>query len=162
MGKEIALDVVLQLCKAEPGRVIKANVKKSRNYAEPSGAYLEMQIDTSEKGERITFQVLKAPKSKAHHGGESSDVHARVEIPEPAAAQTPSLEEAIVKYVSVNPDIAQGKLADALGTKEIYGARSSIQARIKAMSESGKLPHWKNRPKTHYVAVQPAPKVGED
>lgn len=59
MGKEVALDLVLQLSKPESSRVIKANVKKARNHEEPSGAYLEMCIDTREKGKKITFQVLR-------------------------------------------------------------------------------------------------------
>lgn len=155
MGKEVALDVVLQLSKPEPIRVIKANVKKARNHEEPSGAYLEMRIDTREKGKRITFQVLNAPKGKPACDVESSGIDGEVEVSVHPVAHAPSLEEEIGRYVTEHPDTTQGKMTDALVEKG-FGARSTIQARIKAMSEGGKLPSWQNRPKSHKGAEPPA------
>lgn len=156
MGKEIALDVVLRLSKGKSGCSIKAEVTKARNHAEPAGAYLEMRFDAREKDERITFQVLNGPKAKTAHGGESSRLDGGVEISEPAATHPTRLEEAIVQFVDENPDVSQGEMAAALVEKGIYGGRSTIQARIKAMSEAGKLRGWRNPPKSHKVAEPPA------
>ncbi|MBD5418324.1 MAG: AAA family ATPase [Desulfovibrio sp.] len=161
MGKEIALDVVLQLCKADSGRVIKANVKKSRNYAELSGAYLEMQIDASESG-RITFRLPNETKSTVPYGVEPLGLDSGVELPDPSAAHTSSLDEAIIEYVREHPDTTQGDMAAALEAKGLYGKRSTIQARIKVVSEAGKIPYWLKRPDSHKVAKQPVSEGGQN
>lgn len=156
MGKEIALDSVLRLCKRKSDPWIKAIVKKVRDHAERSGAYLEMQIDTSEEGEKIAFKVRNEPMAKAALEVESSGSAGEAELPESSAKLELSLDEAIVKYAGANPDTTQGKMAADLEKMEIYGGRSTIQARIKVLSEAGKLPHWRSRPKSHKRAVQPA------
>lgn len=155
MAKEIGLDVVLRLCKAKSGNWIQALVQKARDHAEPTEAYLEMRIEASEKGENIAFQVRDEHKvvSALKGGGEDESTGSSVEKALP-------IDEAITKYVCEHPDAPQKEIADAL-IEMGYAKRSTIQARIKILSEAGKLPDWKNRPETHKVAEPPAPEVDE-
>lgn len=155
MAKEIGLDVVLRLCKAKSANWIQALVQKARDHAEPTEAYLEMRIEASEKGENIAFQVRDEHKVvSAHRGaGEAESTGSPVE-------KALSIDEAITKYVCEHPDAPQKEIADAL-IEMGYGKRSTIQARIKTLSEAGKLPDWKNRPETHKVGEPPAPEVDE-
>lgn len=154
MAKEIGLDVVLRLCKAKSGNWIQALVQKARDHAEPTEAYLEMRIEASEKGENIAFQVRNEHKVvSAHRGDGEADTGSSVE-------KALSIDEAITKYVCEHPDAPQKEIADAL-IEMGYAKRSTIQARIKTLSEAGKLPDWKNRPETHKVGEPPAPEVDE-
>ena len=159
MGKEIALDVVLRLCHSKSPHMVEAYVQKVRDHAEPTGAYVKMRIEADD--ERITYQVCDDLKGEVTLEAESLGTDGEAESQESAAARTPTLDEAIIHYVSVHPDVAQGKLADAM--KDMgHGGRSTIQARIKVLSEAGKLPGWLNRPETHKVAEQPVPEDGQN
>lgn len=155
MAKEIGLDVVLRLGRAKSGNWIQALVQKARDHAEPTEAYLEMRIETSEKGENIAFQVRDEHKVVSAHRGDGE-----AESTGYSEEKALSIDEAIIKYVREHPDAPQKEIADALIEKK-YGKRSTIQARIKTLSEAGKLPNWKNRPETHKVAEPPAPEVDE-
>lgn len=155
MAKEIGLDVVLRLCKAKSGNWIQALVQKARDHAEPTEAYLEMRIEASEKGENIAFQVRDEHKVVSAHRGDGE-----AESTGSSEEKALSIDEAITKYVCEHPDAPQKEIADAL-IEMGYAKRSTIQARIKTLSEAGKLPHWQNRPETHKVAEPPAPEVDE-
>lgn len=155
MGKEISSDVVLRLCRAKSPHVIEAHVQKVRDHAEPSGPYLRMRIE-ADKDEYITIQNCDASKVVAALGGESSDLNnGEAESTESSTERATSLDEAIKQSVREQPDAAQGVIVTALKERG-YGGRSTIQGRIKVLSEGGQLPAWKNRPRSHKVAGQPA------
>lgn len=154
MGKEIALDVVLRLCHAKSPHVVEAHVQKVRDHAEPTGAYAKMRIEAD--NERITFQNFDTPKVVAALGGESSGTAGEAESTESSADRAAALDEAIIKFITEHPDAAQKEIAEAVIGMG-YGRRSTVQARIKVLSEAGKLPGWQNRPETHKVPEQPAP-----
>lgn len=158
MGKEIALDVVLRLCHAKSPHVVEAHVQKVRDHAEPTGAYVKMRIEAD--NERITFQACEANKGGAALEVESSGLDGEAESRESPTERASALDQAIKQYVSEHPDAAQGEIGKALKDRG-YRGRSSIHARIKALSEAGKLPGWQNRPETHKVAEQP-PSEGDE
>lgn len=156
MGKEIALDSVLRLSKGKEQNKILADVTKSRTYPGSSGHYLEMRIDSCEKSERISFQLWNESQTTTILEDESPALVVDAKSTKSFEVRAPSLDDAIIQYVLEHPATAQGKIAKKL-EEEGYGGHSTLHARIKFLSEAGKLPNWQKRPSSHNVAKQPAP-----
>lgn len=156
MGKDIALDTVIRLKKSNSRNIIQVYVQKVRNHPEPLSPYLEMKIESDANiKDSLSFHVVAQPKLVQVSSGVASDHDGATKSPMSPAERTALLDEAIKQSFREKPDAAQGVIVTALMDRG-YGGRSTIQARIKVLSEGGQLPAWKNRPKSHKVAGQPA------
>lgn len=157
MGKEIGLDVVIQLVTTKG--VTQVKVTKSRNHASHSGSWLQYRIATCDKGNSIRLEASESVHNNNPVNALPADENA-IDTTSSEEPHSAGLDEVIIEYIKENPDQSQGEIATALQSALSKG-RSTVHASIKALREAGKLPFWRNPPKMN-LAVDHTPASGED
>lgn len=157
MGKEVAVDAVLQLKKKNDET--EAIATKNRHFE--SSANYWVKYATKNESDSITFQPIgqaaTAPSEAALPAGVGESIEdSDKNIPAPDKSD---IDQAITNYIAAHPDKKQGDIVNDLA--DLRG-RSNLSARIKRLREDGKLDFWKNPPKSDKREVTSPTEVAPD
>ena len=136
MGKEIALDVVLQL--KEGKNAIEARVTKNRNFESNDQCWVRYSIKN--EPDNLTFQPNEqaaiASSTTGLPSGEDADIeNSNKKI---SAPDKPDIDQAILDYVKEHPGQKQGEVCDAIVAMGLC-KRAAAQSHYKMLREENKL-----------------------
>lgn len=143
MGKEIGLDVVIQLINTKG--VAHVKVTKIRNHAPVSGSWLQYRISCTSDGSISLEESVTSAREHENTQVLSSSEH-EVDARLAKGQLDGALDEKIISYIQEHPEQTQGAIVDKLNQMAL-GGRSKLQARIKVLRETDQLPFWENAPR---------------
>ena len=136
MGKEIALDVVLQLKKGK--NAIEAIATKNRNFESNDQCWVRYSIKS--ESDNLTFQpndqMTTAPSTTALPSGEDEDI--KKSDKKISAPDKPDIDQAILDYVKEHPEQKQGEVCNAIVAMGLC-KRAAAHSHYKMLKEEDKL-----------------------
>ena len=136
MGKEIALDVVLQLKKGK--NAIEAIATKNRNFESNDQCWVRYSIKS--ESDNLTFQpndqTATAPSTIALPSGEDEGMKNSDKMI--SAPDKPDIDQAILDYVKEHPGQKQGEVCDAIVAMGLC-KRAAAHSHYKMLKEEDKL-----------------------
>lgn len=136
MGKEIALDVVLQLKKGK--NAIEAIATKNRNFESNDQCWVRYSIKS--ESDNLTFQpndqTATAPSTIALPSGEDEGMKNSDKMI--SAPDKPDIDQAILDYVKEHPGQKQGEVCDAIVAMGLC-KRATAHSHYKMLREENKL-----------------------
>lgn len=143
MGKEVAVDAVLQL--KEGKTAIEAIATKNRNFEFTDKSWIKYSIKNESGG--MTFQpidqVAIASSVTALPAGEDEGMENPNE--NISATDKSDINQAIIAYITNHSDQTQGCIVKTL-MEQLSLGRSTLSERIKQLRTAGLLDFWENAP----------------
>ena len=136
MGKDIGLDVVLQLIGEKQDKTLK--IMKCRNFSTHSDSWKKFRI--SETGDRIFFEGQQRASLSTHEDNCSSSESNEEEFQEiDEASSLDDTSREILKYVTEHSNLSQKEIVENL-VKVNVASRSTIYKRLSLLKEEGLIP----------------------
>lgn len=136
MGKDIGLDVVLQLIGEKQDKTLK--IMKCRNFSTHSDSWKKFRI--SETGDRIFFEGQQLASLSTHEDNCSSSESNEEEFQEiDEASSLDDTSREILKYVTEHSNLSQKEIVENL-VKVNVASRSTIYKRLSLLKEKGLIP----------------------